>query len=316
LIERLAALPGAQAVAAISRLPLAGDRSTSGLTIEGRATRPGEKPEAHSRVITPGYFRAMGIPTRRGRDLTEWDVRGQPGVVIINETLARRYWSDEDALGKRIKLGPNASASWLTIVGVAGDARNFGLDTEARPEAYVSYLQSPSERMRLVIRTSAEPLSLVPAVRAAVQAFDTDLPFSQVTTMEQLYAKAAAQRRLSMFLLAIFAAEALLLAAFGIYGVLSYSVTQRTQEIGVRMTLGAQRNDILKLVIRQGIKLILVGVVIGLIGAFALTRLMKNMLFGVSATDPLTFGLIALLLTGVALLACYVPARRAMKVDP
>ncbi len=313
LMERLAVVPGVQAVAGVSRLPLAGDRSTSGLTIEGRTA---EKPEVHYRVATPGYFSLTGIPLRSGRGFTERDAEGQPGVVVVNETLARRYWPNENVLGKRLKLGPNANAPWLTIVGVTGDARNFGLDEEARPEAYVSYQQSPAERMRLVIRTATEPLSLIPSVRAAVQAFDRDLPFSQAATMEQLYAKSVAHRRLNMFLLAIFAAVALLLAIVGIYGVMSYAVTQRTHEIGVRVALGAQANDILKLVIGQGMKSVLTGVTVGLIAAFGLTRLMKSLLYEVAPTDPVTFAGVAFLLAIVALLACYVPARRATKVDP
>ncbi|MGH9843320.1 MAG: FtsX-like permease family protein [Blastocatellia bacterium] len=258
----------------------------------------------------------MGIPLRAGRSLTGRDREGQPGVVVINETLARRYWPNESALSKRLKLGPNPNAPWLTVVGVAGDARNFGLDTEARPEAYVSYLQSPSERMRVIIRTATEPLSLAPSVRTSVRAFDQDLPFSQVTTMEQLYAKSVAQRRLNLLLLAILAGVALLLAACGTYGVMAYTVAERTREIGVRMALGARAGDVLSLIVRQGMRLTVLGVLLGLTASFALTRLMRTLLFGVSATDPLTFAGFALLLTFVALLACWIPARRATKVDP
>jgi putative ABC transport system permease protein len=316
LIEQLSALPGVKTAAAVSRMPLAGDRATSQVTIEGHSTRPGEKPEVHYRVATPGYFSAMEIPLRAGRNLTELDAEGQPRVVVINETLARRYWPNESPLGQRIRLGPNANAPWQTIVGVTSDARHFGLETEARSEVYVSYQQSPSERMRVIIRTTADPLSLVPGVRAAVKSFDQNLPFSQVTTMEQLYAKAVAQRRLNMWLLTILAGIALLLSACGIYGVMSYTVAERQREIGVRMALGGQRSDVLGLIFKQGMRLTLLGVLLGLTASVALTRLMETLLFGVSATDPLTFAAIALLLMLVALLACWIPARRATKVDP
>jgi putative ABC transport system permease protein len=202
------------------------------------------------------------------------------------------------------------------VVGIVGDARNFGLDDEARPEVYVSYQQSPDERMRLVIRTTAAPLRLVPSVREAVRAVDKDLPFSQVMTIDTLYSKSTAQRRLNMVLLGIFAILAMLLAALGVYSVMAYTVAQRTREIGIRMALGARTADALKLVIGQGMKLALTGICIGLGGAFALTRLMKTLLFGVSDTDPLTFSGVALLIVGVAFLACLIPARRAAKVDP
>jgi putative ABC transport system permease protein len=316
LTERVAALPGVRAVGAISRLPLAGDRSTSGLTIEGRPARAGEQLEVHYRVITPGYFRAVGIPLRAGRELTERDTESAPAVAIVNESMAGRYWPGGDATGKRIKLGPNRNGPWVSIVGVVGDARNFGLAVAPQPEVYISYLQGAQERMRLVVRTAAEPLSLVPALREAVRALDPELPFSQVTTMEQLLAKSVAERRLNLRLLSIFAVVAVALAAVGIYGVMSYTVAQRTREIGIRLALGALPADVLTLVIRQGMILAVMGVVIGLAGAFALTRLMSNLLFGVSATDPATFALIAVLLAGVALLACYLPARRATRVDP
>jgi putative ABC transport system permease protein len=311
LTERIAQLPGVRSVGAISRLPLAGDRSTTSLTIEGQPVRSGEQPEVHFRVITPNYFRTMGIPLRAGRELTDSDTETS-SAIMINESMARKFWPGVDAVGKRVKT----RADWITVVGVVADARNFGLDAEARPEVYVSYLQNAQERMRLVIRTATDPLTTVPAVREVVRALDKDLAFSQVLTMTQLLDRSVSQRRLNMLLLGLFAAMALLLAAIGIYGVMSYSVSQRTHEIGVRMALGAERRHIFKLVVGQAATLALVGVGIGLAAALALTRLMSSLLFGVSATDPLTFAGVAVLLTVVALLASYLPARRAMRVDP
>jgi putative ABC transport system permease protein len=258
----------------------------------------------------------MGIPVLAGRALTEQDAEGAPPVAMINENLARKYWSNQEVIGKRIKLGPNPQRPWISVVGVVKEVRNFGPETEPRPEVYVSYLQAPSERMRLVVRTGADPMSLVSAVREQVRRLDRDLPFSQVMSMEQLFASSVAQRRLNMLVMGIFAAVALLLAAMGIYGVMSYTVVQRTHEIGIRMALGARPGDVLRLVAGQGFMLALVGAAVGLAAAFALTRLMKTLLFDVSANDPVTFVVIALLLLMVTLAACYLPARRAARVDP
>src|SRR5262245_18302884 len=316
LDERLQSAPGVRSAAAISRIPLAGDRSTSGMNIEGRPALPGEGREVHYRVITPGYFRTMGIPLRAGRDLTEQDNAEAPRVALINQTLAKKYWPGEDVIGKRIKLGPNANSPWISIVGVVGDARNFGPENETLPEVYVANLQSPSDRMRLVIRTDVAPLSLVSTVKEVVRSLDKNVPFSQVATVEQLLANSVAPRRLNLALLAVFAVIALALALAGIYGVMSYTVATRTREIGVRVALGAQARDVLRLVVGQGIRPALAGVAIGLIASFALTRLMTRLLYGVSATDPLTFIAVPVLLTAVALLACWIPARRATKVDP
>src|SRR5262245_7136473 len=316
LVERLQSAPGVRSAAAISRVPLAGDRSTSGLNIEGRPALPGESREVHYRVITPGYFRTMGIPLRAGRDLTEQDNAEAPRVALINQTLARKYWTVADAVGKWIKLGGNANDPWISIAGVVGGAQNFGMEKAALPEIYVPNLQSPSGRMRLVVRADVPPLSLVSTVKEAVRSLDRDVPFSQVATMEQLLAKSVAPRRLNLALLAVFAVIALALAVAGIYGVMSYTVTTRTREIGVRVALGAQLSDVIKLVVVQGLKPALAGVAIGLTASFALTRLMTKLLYGVSATDPLTFITVTVLLIVVALLAALVPARRATKVDP
>ena len=286
------------------------------MLIEGREVRPGEQAEVHYRITTPGYFSAMGITLRAGRPLSESDNNLAPGVALINESAVRKHWSSQDPIGKRIRLGPNAKAPWTTIVGVVGDARNFGLDGEARPEVYVSYLQNPSERMRLVIRTETQPASLVPGIREAVRQADPDLPLFQVMTMEDLYAKSVAQRRLNVWLLGVFAVVALLLAVTGIYGVMSYSVTQRRHEIGIRMALGAQAGNVLVQVLREGMKLASIGITIGLVASIASTRLLQTLLFGVSATDPATLAAVAVVLASVALLACYVPARRATRVDP
>ncbi|HEV2860568.1 MAG TPA: ABC transporter permease [Pyrinomonadaceae bacterium] len=316
LVEHARTVPGVRAAGAVSRLPLAGDRSTMGLTVEGRPAVSGQYEEVHFRAVTPDYFRALGVPLRAGRELGERDGAEAPPVVLVNETTARKYWPGADPVGRRVKLGPGAQGPWVTVVGVVGDVRNFGLESEAKPEVYVPHRQSPQSRMRLVLRTDGDPLSLVPAVRSAVRSLDAELPFSQVATMEELLARSVAQRRLSTLLLGVFAGTALLLAAIGIYGVMAYSVTQRTREIGIRMALGARRGDVVRMVLRQGMALALAGVACGLGGGLVAARLMRGLLYGVSAVDPLTFVGMAGVLTCVALLACYVPARRATKIDP
>jgi putative ABC transport system permease protein len=316
LTERVEALPGVKLAGVVSRLPLAGDRATTSLIIEGRPQSVGELSEAHYRVITPSYFRVLGIPLLRGREFTEQDSQSTPAVVMINQNLARTYWPDENPVGKRVRTSPNSDSPWYSIVGVVGDARNFGLDAEARHEIYASYLQDPSARARLVIRTASDPERLVGAVRGEVQAIDKDLAISQVSTMETLIANSVSQRRLNILLLSIFAGVALILASIGIYGVISYSVSQRTHEMGIRLALGARPLDIIKLIVTQGAKLAIIGVAIGLAVAFALTRVLVSLLYGVSATDPVIFLAMSGLLVAVALLACYIPARRAAKVDP
>jgi putative ABC transport system permease protein len=315
-MERLAVLPGVEAAGAISRLPLAGDRSTAGMVIEGRPERPGENPEVHFRAVAGDYFGAMQIPFVAGRDFTERDRLGAPPVLVVNEAAARQFWPGEDPLGKRVRLGPNPRSPWTTIVGVVKSARNFGLDAELKPEVYASYLQNGPNRMRLLVRTAGDPATAVAAVRGEIQAIDADMPISQVATMESLLAGSVAERRLYMLLLGTFAAIALLLAAVGIYGVVAYSVAQRTREIGIRMALGAQSRDVLRMVIGRGMLMVLIGIALGSGAALVMTRLAASLLYEVSATDPATFILMALGLATVSLLACYVPARRATRVDP
>ena len=335
VLERVKTTPGVEAAGLIAGLPLSGSRSAWGFTTEAKPQPTLEEVlEATYRVVSPGYFGALRIPLRRGRDITEADNESAPGVAIINETLARRYWPNEDAIGKRIKLGsPEPQRTWdglwLTIIGVVGDVRADGLENEARPEMYLSYSQNPwrgmpsrpymtlvGRTMSLTVRSAAASANLSTAIRQAIAAVDKDQPLTAVTTLEGLLASSLAQRRFNLSLLSLFATVALALAAIGLYGVMSYGVSQRTQEIGLRMALGAEARDVQRLIIRQGMKLALAGVLIGLGGAIALTRLLRTLLFGMSATDPLTFGVVALLLTGVALAACWIPARRATKVDP
>ncbi|MCA1591406.1 MAG: ABC transporter permease [Acidobacteria bacterium] len=315
-VGRIAALPGVEAAGAVMPLPLNGNGMQNILTIEGRpALAPGEKLTTNSRVITPGYLRAMGIPLIRGRAFTERDDKDAPKVFLVNESLARKYFPGEEAVGKEIEVtvAPGMKGE---IVGVVGDVKHRNLEAEPGPETYVSYLQAPMPYMTLVARTSVDPASLTGSLRGAVQQVDKDQPLYGVKTMEQWVADSVARRRFNTVLLGIFSAVALLLAAVGIYGVMSYSVTQRTHEIGLRMALGAQRGDVLGMVVGQGMTLIMIGVALGLAASFALTRVMRGLLYGVSATDPLTFGGVALVLILVALLACFIPARRATKVDP
>jgi predicted permease len=317
LLERLGQLPGVKAVGGINVLPLADRGSNGTFLIDDNLAHRGY---AEYRIASAGYFAAMGIPLVGGRFFDGRDTVNSPHVAVISRSLAQRYWPNEDPLGKRIQFGNmDTDKRLLHVVGVVGDVRDSGLETGAKPTVYAYSLQRPQwwqvSRLSIVVRAQTYPEGLIPAMRAAVQSLRSDVPL-RFRTLEQVFSSSLGQHRLRLVLLGIFAAVALLIAAIGIYGVISYVVTQRTHEIGIRLALGARNRDVLKLVLGQGMKLALIGVMLGLAGAFALTRLIKSLLFGVSATDPLTFGLIALLLSCVALLACCLPARRATKVDP
>jgi putative ABC transport system permease protein len=319
VIEQIKNSPGVESAGGISSLPLTGSGWSGSFNIEGRPVAPGQaEPHTALRAITPDYFKAMKIPLIDGRYFDERDRADSGRVVIIDQTLAEHYFPDENPLGKRVEFGmagPNGP-TWREVVGVVGRVRHKSLDAELKDHLYFPHTQSPESGMVLVVRTSIDPVSVTSAVRGAVASVDKDQPVYRVTTMEQVRSDSVSRKRLSMLLLAIFAAVALILAAVGIYGVMSYTVTERTHEIGIRMALGAKAGDVLKLVVGQGMALALAGVVIGVIAALVLTRFMESLLFGVAATDSTTFMLISVLLAGVALLACYIPARRATRVDP
>jgi putative ABC transport system permease protein len=314
-LERIAALPGVQQVSVASALPLASDWQI-GFLVEGGGER--EYHTAYGSWVSNDYFRAMGIPLKSGRVFTDEDRADTTPVVVINETMARRFWPGQDAIGKRIRWGGWNPPSGLTIAGVVADVKFSSLEAETPPTIYMPVFQIPRIRRDAIFiaRTTADPSSLAAAMRREIATVDPDLPVYDARTMNHVMAESVAQRRFTMALLAIFAFAALSLAALGLYGVLSYAVTQRTREIGIRMALGGRRLDALKLVVGQGMKMAMIGALAGLIASLALTRLMKGLLFGVSASDPLTFVLAALLLTIVAFLACWIPARRATKVDP
>ncbi|HMF56640.1 MAG TPA: ABC transporter permease [Pyrinomonadaceae bacterium] len=317
LLERVRALPGVRSASVINIIPLAGSNQTTLLVLEGRPEPPhGQEPEANFRTISPDYFQTMEIPLIKGRPFTEQDTAESTPAVIINETIARKFWPNEDPVGKRIRnAGPTERNPWLTIVGVAADIKRE-LAGKPESEIYQPHAQVASREMTVVARTENDPLNYVQPVRSQVQALDPNQPVYGIATMEQVRSSSVFLQRIAVTLLTAFAIVALVLAAVGIYGVMAYSVAQRTHEIGIRMALGAQRRDVLKLVVGQGMMLALIGAVIGLAAAFAVTRLMSSLLFGVSATDPTTFAGITLILSFVAFIACYIPARRAMKVDP
>jgi putative ABC transport system permease protein len=312
LIERTRALPGVSAVGATTHLPLSGQDSRIGIGVEGREPNPQEPTRAHWRVVTPDYFRAMGVPLLEGRMPVEQDAaQNAPPVALINRTAADRYWPGQSPVGKRLRIG--GTAVWREIIGVTGDINHGGLEKNANPELYLPGFNSS---MTIVARVNADPASLAGAFRAQVRELDRELPVTDVRTMEEVVARSVASPRFYTLLFGVFAAVALLLAAAGVYGVMTYSVAQRAHEIGVRMALGAEARDALRLVIGRSIKQALLGVTLGLLASLALTRLMKELLFGVSPYDPLTLAGIASLLTAMALLAAFVPARRATKVDP
>jgi putative ABC transport system permease protein len=323
VLQRAEHLPGVVAAGYSTSVPLAWKGGTSGFYPEGlQSPIPGMAYDANHRQITANYLKAMNIPLRQGRYFASSDNAQSLPVAIINETMARQYWPGENALGRRFKIGDpdEPGKQWKQIVGIVADIRQMGLDEPIKAEMYLPYEQVtdwPGYIPRdLAIRTNGDTSSLVGSVRQIIREVDPDQPVSNVATMAEVLGTEAAQRRMGMIMLAGFAALALLLASLGIYGVLAYFVTQHTNEIGVRQALGATPRNILFLVLRKGMGLTLVGVAIGLLAAFALTRLMSSLLFGVTAADPLTFATVPLLLIVVALLACYIPARRATKVDP
>jgi putative ABC transport system permease protein len=318
-IEQASRLPGVGGVGVVDPLPLAGNFEAWDFQIEGRAPfAPGDQNSADRRVVNGDYFRVMNIPLRRGRSFDERDRKEAPQVLVVNDTFARRFFNGEDALGKRIVFGGGpAGGTAREIVGVVGDVRHAGLEEPATPEFYVPFTQVLTNRLTVVARAaSGDTANVATALRGVIRQTDKDSPIWNVRTMEELLAASVAKRRFNMILLGGFASVALLLAALGIYGVISYSVTQRTHEIGVRVALGAQPRDVVRMILSQGMRLTLLGVGLGLVGAFALTRVMSGLLFGVSATDPATFAGVALLLAGVAFVSCLLPARRATKVDP
>src|SRR5215510_3336331 len=318
VIERLSALPGAQVVGAIDTLPLSVG-GEAGYRIEGRPPLPpGQRLSANYRIVSPDYFRALGIPVTQGRGFTAGDQTNATDVIVINQTLARRDFPAEDLVGKRINFVTNERGEplWFQIVGVVADVRSLDLKQEAEPEFFVMYSQTSPTGLSFVIRSAVEPERLAAAAREAVRRIDPEQPVTEVRALEQVVYETIAQPRFNLLLLGAFAGVALLLAAAGVYGVLSYTVTQRAHEIGVRLALGAQAGNVLRLIIWQGLKLALLGVGLGLAGALALTRWLESLLFGVNARDSLTFALLALMLAAVALLACSVPAWRVTKVDP
>jgi predicted permease len=317
LLERIGAAPGVEAAGAVSNLPLGGSNWGRSLTVEGfPVLSVGQAPMINHCVITPNYFRAMGIPVLAGRDFSDADARDSMRVTIIDERLAREYWPNESPLGKRVRFGPpESNEPWHTIVGVVGAVKHESLSLTQRKTVYLPHAQVTIDDMTLAVR-AANPENLTPVIRGQVKAMDPDLPIINVRTMTEVVSRSVWQPRLYAILFGVFAAVALALASIGIYGVMAYSVSERSREMGIRMALGAQPRDVLKLVVAQGMTLTLIGAGVGLGAALALTRLMQTLLFEVSATDPLTFAVLAALLSVVALLACYLPARRATKVDP
>jgi len=336
LVQNLRALPGVQYVSAASGLPLGNNGWQTSFLIDGRpAPPPADTPLMEACTVTPDYFRAMNIPLRRGRYYNDHDDRSfiagkdlsklnegerlvaGVNVIIIDEEFAKRYWPGEEAVGKRIKFGTDPSAPVLEVVGVVGRVKMEALDDDSnRVQGYFSFAQVPFTGMTMVVKGNGDPNQLIAAARNQVRTLDPDQPIYNIRTMDEIRGESVAPQRLNLMLLSIFAGIAFVLAIVGIYGVMSYAVTQRTHEIGIRMAIGAQPRDVFRMILGQGMLLTMIGMVAGLAGAFALTRLMATMLFSIKPTDPLTFAVVAVLLVAVALIACYIPGRRATKVDP
>ncbi|HET6854318.1 MAG TPA: ABC transporter permease [Pyrinomonadaceae bacterium] len=319
LLQRMSAIPGVRSAAISSGngVPLVGPHNSGNFTIEGDAVSNNATPTARIGLVSPDYFRTMETPLKRGRFFTDADDRQAPQVVVIDEALAARYFNNRDPLGLRIKRGgPASEAPWMTIVGIVGNIKSDGFDQPDQPHLYHPIFQNPAYAMAIYLRTDVAPSAVTQSLREQVRLLDRDLPVFGERTMTQVAAESVSRRRFAMEVVGMFGILALLLAAVGIYGVMAYAVTQRTREIGIRVALGASRSAILRWVLKQGMMLTIAGIVIGLVGALALTRLLRSLLFGVGPADIVTYGVLAILLTLVALIACYVPARRATKVNP
>ena len=317
-VERIESLPGVSAVSTASHLPLSGDVAVTGFNIDGQPTDPANRPRGQIQAVSPGYFQTMGIPLTSGREFTARDDQNSPPVLIVNEALVRQYFPNENPIGKRLEpsFSMSGKPEMKEIVGVVGDVKHRGLNAKAPPEIYFPHAQMPLSSMTIIVRAATDPHRLINAARDEIQSLDKNVPIYRVRTLDEYISRSIAEPRFNALLIGMFAALALVLTVVGLYGVISCAVSQATHEIGIRMALGAQTSDVIKLVLQRGITLTLIGVVIGLAAAFAMTRLMSKMLFGVQPADPLIFTTISLLLIGVALVACYLPARRATKVDP
>jgi len=319
VLEKVRVLPGVEAAAVGTAVPLTDSHGRADVTMEGMtAPAPGNYPHPDVHIISPGFVETLGIPLLRGRTFTDADDEKAPLVGMINAMTAKRFFPKEDPIGKRFMFGHPSTdpPKWYTIVGVVGDTRLYGLANPARLEVYVPFRQNPRSYMALVVKSGADPATLTSAIREAVQSIDKDQPLFAISTMKELVSNSVATRRMTLVLLGLFSGLALVLGAIGIYGVISYSVAQRTHEIGIRMALGAPRRDVFRLVVGQGLKLAGIGIAIGIAGALGLARLMSSLLYGISATDFETFAGVSILLALVALLACFIPAQRAMRVDP
>ena len=320
VLDRVRALPGVETAALGTVIPLTNDHSRSDITLEGMALpKPGSFPHPDVHIVSPGYVSTLGIELLRGRALSDRDNEKAPRVGMINAMVARHFFPDGNAVGKRFLFGrPSAQKppKWITIIGVVANTKLYGLANPSRFEVYVPFRQSITGDMNLVVKSGDDPATLTSAIRHVIATIDKDQPISGVATMKQLVGDSVSTRRTTLVLLGLFSALALILASIGIYGVISHSVAQRTHEIGIRLALGAQRGDVLHLILRQGAKIAGVGVATGIAASFGLTRLMANLLFSVSAADPVTFAAVACLLISVAMLACYIPARRTLRIDP
>jgi predicted permease len=316
LFERMDAIPGVVAAGGTTRLPLGSTNVSTRVMVEGRNMTPSEMPEVEFRRAVHNYFRAMGIPVLRGRTFTAEDGPNSQPVVVINQTMARRIWPNEDAVGKRLKTGSNPQTPWSTVIGVVGDLRHAGLDVEPVAELYIWYLQGPPGAPFIVVRTQGDPTTLAESIRVDLKALEKDMAVYDMRTMTEVRAASVAERRFILILALGFGLLAMTLAAVGVYGVMALVVSERTQEMGIRLALGAEPRQVLGLVVRQGLVLAGCGIVLGLAVSLALTPMMMGQLYGIGPKDPTTIAGVPALLLGVALLACVVPARRAMRVDP
>ena len=315
ILQRVEQLPGVQSAAVVADVPLTQSEDSLGFSIEGVPDPPDRMLSVRFNIVGPGYFSTLGIPLTQGRDFADTDADGTPMVIVVNQAMARRFWPNQNPIGRRITTD---NKTWYSIVGIAGDVRQMGLQADSEPEVYMSYLQDPFQWpfLSLLVRASSNPVKLFPSIEQAVWSVDKDQPLSNPVTLDQARSQSIAQPRIAALLLGLFAGAALLLAAVGLYGVVSYWVAERTHDIGVRMALGARSSDVFLQVVGRGLILALLGTVIGLAGSLAATRVLANFLFSVRSTDPLTFAAVAMLLICVALVASYFPARRAAKVDP